>query len=91
VLLIRADGTEREVDGHLTLEALQHLVGGYVQHVQLPDGRHIFVDEDGKMKRKPLNAKATALFYPGWDHIVGDVLVLTEAEFARFSDRGLGR
>jgi hypothetical protein len=79
--LIRADGTEREVAGHLTLEGLRFLVGGYVQHVVLPDGRFMLVDEDGKSKRKPVNQKATELFHPSWDQVVGDVLVLTPDEF----------
>ena len=81
MLLIRADGTEREVDGRLTLESLQHLVGGYVQHVRLPDGRHLFCDEDGIMHRKPTNEKATALWYPAHQVVVGDVLILTAEEF----------
>jgi hypothetical protein len=86
MLYIKADGTEREVDGRLTLEGLQFLVGGHAQHVVLPDGRHLFCDEDGKQKQRPLNKKATELFYPRWDHVVGDVLVLTPEEFADMSN-----
>jgi len=83
-VLIKADGTERDVSGRLTLDAMQALVGGHVQHVTAPDGRHLFVDEDGKLKHKAVNHKATELFYPAYDTIVGDVLVLTPEEFAEY-------
>lgn len=80
-LLIRADGTERDVDGRLSLEAVQFLIGGYVQRVTLPDGRYMLMDEDGKSHRKTVNQKATMLWWPQHDHVVGDVLVLTAEEY----------
>jgi hypothetical protein len=86
MVLIRTDGVERDVDGHLTVESLQFLVGGYFEHVPLPDGRHMFMDEDGKRKGKPRNDKASLLFYPGYDTIVGDVLILTADEFYRLDN-----
>ena len=86
MLLIRSDGTERTVDGRLTVESLQFLVGGYFEHVVLPDGRHMFVDEDGKHKGKPVNVKATNLYMPTYDIIVGDALILTADEFYQMTD-----
>lgn len=82
-MLIRADGVERDVEGRLSLEGLQFIIGGGVQHMRLPDGRYMFLDEQGN--RKPFNAKATALCLPQVDYIVGDVLVLTLDEFVRMS------
>jgi hypothetical protein len=81
--LIRADGTERDVEGHINLESLQFLVGGHFQHLPLPDGRVMLMDEDGKAKGKPINRKASLLFFPSFDTVVGDVLILTTEEFSR--------
>jgi len=83
-IVIRADGTEREVEGKLTLPAMQTIVGGYIQQVATRDGRYLIVDEDGKYKGKPVNEKATQPFWPLHDTIVGDVLVLTEEEMAQY-------
>jgi len=83
-LCIKADGTEREVEGKLSLQAMQTIVGGYIQQVATRDGRYLIVDEDGKYKGKPVNEKATQLFWPLHDTIVGDVLVLTEEEMAQY-------
>ena len=43
----------------LSLEDAQEWCGGYVQMVKLKDGRKILVDEEGKLKRKPINEQAT--------------------------------
>lgn len=42
------------------LEVFQQEVGGYVQGVDLP-GSTMWLDEEGKLKEKPVNARATAL------------------------------
>lgn len=58
-----------------TLEAAQQIVGGYLELVKIP-GRadiQIFVDEDGLMKKLPLNEEASAL---AGQPIVGPALVL---------------
>lgn len=64
-----------------TLEEAQALVGGYVEVVYLPDGRQMLIDEEGKLKRKPVNVEATMLYGRRNDVIVGDVVVL-EKEFS---------
>jgi len=79
--LIKSDGTEEAVEfrkGSLKLEQWQKLVGGYVQHVRLGNGKILLCDEDGKMKQKPINLKASELWT---DTVVGDVLVCTYKEF----------
>jgi hypothetical protein len=81
MILIRADGVERDVDGYLTLEGVQYLVGGGVpEHFALADGRHMFM---GVNRERPLNLKATELLSPSWEHVRGDALVLTADEYAR--------
>ena len=71
-----------------TLTEMQKFVGGYIEVVQSSDTKHdIVLDEEGKLKGKPLNKEATELYLgeeqddtsAGWDfdYIVGDVMVLS--------------
>jgi len=69
-----ANGTD------FSIEELQAIVGGYIEVVSLRDGRLIVCDEEGKLKGKDRNHKATdilqaAFAFPTHDFIVGDVLV----------------
>ena len=60
------------------LEELQAIVGGYIEVVSLRDGRLIVCDEEGKLKGKDRNHKATDILQaamPTHDFVVGDVLV----------------
>ena len=45
----------------LTLEDMQEIVGGYIQVVYLENGEQLIVDEDGLMKQKFPNRKASIL------------------------------
>lgn len=95
-LLIKADGTEETIlpagdDGHLTYDQIRKAIGGgYVEHVETdPDQakgfRHIYMDEEGKLKRFPVNERATELSVwtaPG-DMLVGDVIFCTDEEDMR--------
>jgi hypothetical protein len=92
-LLIKADGTEETIvpagdNGRVTYDQVRELIGGgYVEHVDTDPARargfsHIWLDEEGKMKRFPLNEEATRLSVytmPG-DMLVGDVLFCTDEE-----------
>lgn len=83
-ILVKSDGTTEQIEypprepEHLPY--LQKAVGGYVEFHDLP-GLHatLVVDEDGKMKRKPVNTLITALYRssrPGNDQFfVGDGLI----------------
>ena len=60
-----------------TLGELQTVVGGYIEILRTIDDRWLVVDEEGKLKRKPLNANATILYkYGAHDAIVGTALVV---------------
>lgn len=74
-----------------SLKELQSIVGGYVEVVNLQDGRLLLCDEDGRAKDKPFNKKATEELHKalgvltanrlGWYcGIVGDVLVCNDNE-----------
>ena len=71
-----------------TLKQMQDFVGGYIEVVQSADTKsQIVLDEEGKLKGKPINKEATELYLgeeqddtsAGWDFdvIVGDVIVLS--------------
>ena len=63
------------------LKTMQKLVGGYIQIVTPQDASmEIVMDEEGKLKEKPANIKATELWLgdneKDWhDILVGDIVV----------------
>ena len=80
--------TKYITDVEPTLKEMQDFVGGFIEVVQSADTKHdIVLDEEGKLKGKPLNKEATELYVgeekddtcAGWDfdYIVGDVMVLS--------------
>lgn len=62
-----------------TLKDAQAFVGGFVQCITLDDDSQMLMDEEGKLKNKSINHKATELarsvLFPR-DYIAGDVLIL---------------
>lgn len=60
-----------------TLEAFQHLVGGYIETLSLPNGFVIVINEEGRLK----GLRANIICYAGV--IVGNV-VITKAEGEEF-------
>lgn len=86
--LIRADGTEQDVHPRgaaFELEEMYALIGcTTVELVGLADGRSMWLDEDGRGLKKPVNGKATALLHQAggipWDVVVGDALVTGPTE-----------
>ena len=80
--ILKVKGRDKYVmpkNGHdFDLWELQEIVGGYVEFIPLTEHRVMIVDEDGKVKGKPVNAKATKLLEKSLiklDVIVGDALV----------------
>jgi hypothetical protein len=82
---ITTDGKEIEVhpkDGKkFSLGELQEFVGGYIERVTLPNGRSMFVNEEGKLKGLKTNIAATIIsgLYPH-DVISGPAFVLGDSE-----------
>jgi len=92
---IAADGTEVKIEltngrSTFSLEELQAAVGGYIELLSLPDGRDMYLNEDGKAKGLPYNAKATALGRAAGisdrDWVVGPVIVLDPSEVRQDGD-----
>lgn len=65
-----------------SLEELQTIVGGWIEIVNLRDGRLLCLDEEGKLKGKQRNHVATDIYRQAFpqckDFIVGDVLLCNE-------------
>lgn len=81
MILIHPDGRYKEINiagtGDL-LGLMQDAVGGYIETVPAQGGMVLVVDEEGKLKNKPLNYCATILqdkSQSDFDVIVGDALV----------------
>ena len=69
------------VDCNLTLAECQDFVGGNIELVYLNDKEVMVIDEEGKMKSKPINPHATihatrnrAIFNNDW--IAGDAIIM---------------
>lgn len=81
-ILYKADGDVERVcpenDTDYQLNELQRFVGGYVEFCYGDDGRMLVVDEEGKLKGKQINERATQWYrthvYRN-DYIVGDALL----------------
>lgn len=79
--LYKNDGTILEVvpsNGiDFQLKELQEMVGGYIEIVSAGKGKIMVIDDEGKLKGKPVNDAATMIFMQagGYDIIAGDALV----------------
>ena len=85
-ILIQADGKQANHDD-MSLEGLQQAVGGYIQIISLQSEYEpqtsLVIDEEGKLKGKPINKQATFMarhtIFPS-DSIVGDVVICRDDE-----------
>ncbi len=74
-LIVHPDGSVNSGPVVPSLDVLQGIVGGYIEHIS-GHGWHAYCDEEGKLTGKPVNLVATRLAHAhGWP--VGDVLVGT--------------
>lgn len=76
----KTDGTSFEVKHSLKLGWMQKQVGGYIQALIGRDGSTLIMDEEGKLKAKPVNEFGTGWFIKHFgfgDIVVGDVIHIT--------------
>jgi hypothetical protein len=66
-----------------TLKQMQDFVGGYIQIIDNKDGDQFIIDEEGRLKGKPVNPDASEMWLgEDWNpdndfrNLVGDVMVL---------------
>lgn len=74
--LISSSGSTTDLNrtSPFSLKELQDLVGGYIEMVPLDDGL-LVVDEDGKLREKPINVGASRLLRAGYsDWVAGDAV-----------------
>ena len=65
-----------------TLKELQEMVGGYIEVVYAENGDQIILDEEGRLKGKPINEDASEHWLGDkWDNdnsnVLGDVVILS--------------
>lgn len=80
--IIKSNGETKTVEPKngtdFKLEELQAIVGGYVQITYLRDDEIMVMDEEGRLKDKDLNLRASLRYRRDvnpYDSVVGDVLI----------------
>lgn len=80
--IYKTDGTSVSIQPKngkdFSLKEMQEIVDGYIEILDLNDGRIIVLNEEGKCNGLPYNHMATLMYrkaYNTLDFIVGDVLV----------------
>ncbi len=87
-LLITPSGSVREIHPEygaacFTTSELHELVDGWLECVHLPDGRLMWINEEGKLRGLPSNSLATLLarsVLRPYDYIAGPAVVTTRQE-----------
>ena len=86
IIKIKPNGMVEQIDCEdITLDYLQSEVDGYIETVRIKDmpNRHLLmvIDEEGKLKNKPINDLAGKIAYIRFDdYIVGDVVIVKEQD-----------
>lgn len=86
IIKIKPNGTVEKIDcENITLDYLQSEVDGYIETLRIkgaPDRCLIMIiDEEGKLKNKPVNELAREIAYIRFDdYIVGDVIIVKEQD-----------
>jgi hypothetical protein len=92
--LFKVDGTQEEFElpRQVGLDFLQNkLDGGYIEFVYFSDGSALMLDEEGKLKKLPINRPAWALAMvknPMFmaDPLVGPVVFMSAEEMQRMNE-----
>lgn len=87
-LLIKAGKPYKTVNpangDKFTLEELQGYVDGFIERIDLQNGKAMYINEDGKALRLPYNATATVILKNRGcligDYIAGSAIVLDYSE-----------
>jgi len=86
-LLIKANGIVKELDHYPKFDEIHKLIDGYLEYVTLKnvnidgvDYPYLYCNEDGRMKKLPINNTASTL---AWLTILGDVVLFSAADKQR--------
>lgn len=86
IIKIKPNGTVEKIDcDNITLDYLQSEVDGYIETLRIKDAPDrcliMIIDEEGKLKNKPVNELAGEIAYIRFDdYIVGDVIIVKEQD-----------
>ena len=87
-ILIKANGQVSDITD-ISYDGIKNAIDGWLENVAFPfkgcKGLVGYVDEEGKLKQKPINIKATHLWQKAYnqplnDFLVGDVLICGDDE-----------
>ena len=86
--LIRATGEQMTVKpasgGKFTLEELQGFVSGFIERIDLQNGKAMYINEDGKAMQMKRNISSTVCLQQRWclqgDYIACDEVILDYSE-----------
>ena len=80
-LFIDSNGIETKITPingkNFNLQEMQNFVDGFIEIINLPDGRQMVINEEGRIQNLDINDKASVL---AGCMIVGNVLVCSHAE-----------
>ncbi len=91
-IVIKADNSvfmiDVEQNGEPLYELVRKTVDGFMEHIYFPGfpGYIGTVDEEGKLKGKPVNVLATRLYQNPLDCLVGDIIILKYGTYKGDSD-----
>ena len=91
-IVITAGGMVSQIEvqqnGEPLYELVRKTVDGFMEHIYFPGlpGFIGTVDEEGKLKNKPVNLLATRLYKNPLDCLVGDVIILKYGTYKGDSD-----
>lgn len=86
IIKITPNGIVEKIDCEdITLDYLQSAVDGYIETLRIKDAPDrcliMIIDEEGKLKNKPVNELAGEIAYIKFDdYIVGDVVIVKEQD-----------
>lgn len=85
VIIKRIDQKPEVTEIENTLEAMQNVVGGYIETIHVRSGCMMLCNEEGRLQNLPYN------FTLGTNHIVGDVLFTRQngTDFTDLDDRDI--
>jgi len=94
VLLFPVSEDPQDLNIATGLQAMQDLVGGYIENVTLEDGVGLICNEEGKLKGLPMNRRVKELndiirgpFFISRYNDEGETVDITDADVKKFTKR----
>lgn len=94
VLLFPVSGDPQDMKIDKGLQAMQDLVGGYIENVTLEDGVGLICNEEGKLQGLPKNRRVAELndvirgpFFISRYNEEGETVDVTDGDVAKYSGR----